>query len=137
MADIAVETRDERGEWKPGQPKEIGPMFQWPINPGVILKRFFGRSGLVWRFFLFFAALSWMYLTPSLERMASFRLDWIALIYLRNAGLLILVAGSIHLRLYIRKAQGMRYKYNDRWMTNSDKKFLFNNQTLDNVFFAW
>ena len=136
MADIAADIRDERGEWKPAQAKEIGPMFQWPIRPVIILKRFFGKSGLVWRFFVFFAALSWIYLTPSMERMASFRLDWIALIYLRNALLLILVAGSMHLRLYIKKAQGMRYKYNDRWMAVKDKKFLFNNQTLDNVFYS-
>ena len=136
MADSTADIRDERGEWKPAAPKEIGAMFQWPIKPVVILKRFFGKGGLVWRFFVFFAALSWMYLTPSLERMASFKLDWIALIYFRNAALLILVAGSIHLRLYIKKAQGVRYKYNDRWMANKDKRFLFNNQTFDNIFYS-
>ena len=38
----------------------------------------------------------WWYLTPSLEAMTVFAPDWIALLWLRNCGLLFLFAGSLH-----------------------------------------
>ncbi|MCP4307153.1 MAG: sterol desaturase family protein, partial [bacterium] len=54
----------------------------------------------------------------------------------RNMGLIILVAGGWHLRLYILKAQGTAYKYSNRWLDRDNTAFLFNNQTLDNIFWT-
>jgi hypothetical protein len=56
----------------------------------------FAPEGFFWPYNLFYALLaiiSWLYFTPSLARL-------IAEIYLRNAALLVLVAGGLHLRLY-------------------------------------
>ena len=68
--------------------------------------------------------------------MSSFSFDWIALIYARNAGLMILIFGGLHLRLYVKRAQGSKYKFTDKWLATKDKKFLFHNQTLDNIFWS-
>ena len=136
MADVAIETRDARGEWQP--PKKIisSVWFQWPPKPIAILKRLFGKGGMLWRIYAAVAILFWFFLTPSMERMASLSFDWIALIFLRNALFLTLVAGTLHLRLYVRRAQEKRYKYNEKWLSTHNKKFLFKNQALDNAFFS-
>ena len=49
--------------------------------------------------------------------MRTFAIGWIVEIYLRNAALLLLllVAGPIHLRLYVLKSQDKRYKFNSHF----------------------
>ena len=141
MADVPVDTssRDARGEWQPESLPKPGPLFQWPPRPIPILKFLFTHHGLLEPFTVFYmalAAVSWLFLTPSMERMNSFSPDWMALIYLRNAGLLTVWAGVLHLRLYTRRAQGQKYKYNDRWLATGDRRFLFKNQTRDNMFWS-
>ena len=139
MANADSAIRDKRGEWQPDSLPQPGALFRWPWKPKAILKFLFGYEGLLWPFNLFYlglAVVSWLFFTPTMERMSSFAFDWIALIFLRNAGLLILVAGGLHLRLYIKRAQGTKYKYTSKWLANRDKKFLFNNQTLDNMFWS-
>ena len=59
---------------------------------------------------------------------------WMLEIYARNAVLLILVAGGLHLRLYATRGQGTKYKYTNKWLATHDPKFLFANQTWDNIF---
>ena len=68
MADVTF-PRDERGEWKPNGAIDMGRMFAWPPNPKYILNRFFGRGGLLRRFFTLVAVFCWLFLTPSMERM--------------------------------------------------------------------
>ena len=131
--------RNARGEWQPENLPKPGVLFSWPVEPLAILKFFFGPEGLLvpWNGLYFgLAVVSALFLTPSMERMSSISFDWIALIYLRNAALVTLFAGGLHVRLYIRKAQGIKYKYTDKWPSKRDAKFLFNNQTGDNVFWS-
>ena len=137
MADASI--RDSRGEWQPENLPSPTPLFRLPPKPLLILKYLFGPDGLIlpWNaLYLGLGVLSWLFLTPSMERMSTFAIDWIALIYLRNAGLMFLVFGSLHLRLYIKRAQGTRYKYTNKWLATRTKKFLFKNQTLDNMFWS-
>ena len=65
--------------------------------------------------------------------MKTFEVDWIATIFCRNVGILILVAGGFHLHFYIKKSQGTRYKYSNKW-PGKHRRFLFGDQTKDNVF---
>ena len=44
--------------------------------------------------------------------------------------------GAWHLRLYVKRAQGTHYKYNERWLSTRNRRFLFGNQTRDNVFWT-
>jgi len=71
-----------------------------------------------------------------MERTSSFALDWIALLYLRNIAILTTFYGTLHLRLHTAKGQGMRYKFTNKWLAKGDKRFLFGNQTWDNIFFS-
>ena len=101
-----TQLRDAKGEWRPSPLPVPSPVFSGPWKPLVILK---GLWGVIWPYNLIYAAMAfvcWLYLTPSLETTASFQIGWIALLYVRNAALLLLVAGALHLRLYIKQGPG-------------------------------
>ena len=137
MADAQWGVRDTRGEWQPDPLPEPGPLFSRPWRPGKVLKYLFAPEGFLWPFNLFYvvvAIVAWMYFTPGLDRTVSFSIGWIAEIYLRNVVLLILIAGGLHLRLYMAKGQGQKFKYTDKWLSRKNSKFLFKNQTYDNIF---
>ena len=139
MAEADLGTRDARGEWQPAELIQTPPVFVWPPRPLAFLKWLFGFPGYLMPWNLFFVAVaivSWLFLTPELERMTRFEPGWMIAIYLRNAAIMTLFFGAWHLRLYIRKAQGKRYKYNSRWLSANSKAFLFRNQTRDNVFWS-
>ena len=139
MAEADLGTRDARGEWQPAELIQTPPVFVWPPRPLAFLKWLFGFPGYLMPWNLFFVAVaivSWLFLTPELERMTRFEPGWMIAIYLRNAAIMTLFFGAWHLRLYVRKAQGKRYKYNNRWLSSNSKAFLFRNQTRDNVFWS-
>ena len=137
MADALWGTRDARGEWQPAELPQPSPLFRLPWRPIAVLKYLFAPQGFLWPYNLLYALLavaSWLFFTPGLARTASFQPGWIAELYLRNVVLLILVAGGLHLRLYTTRGQGTRFKYTSAWLAVNDRRFLFKNQTWDNVF---
>ena len=137
MADAEWGKRDSRGEWQPNNLPKPSPLFRRPWEFKGILKYLFAPEGLLWPYNLVYALLAvvtWLWFTPSLARTAQFQVGWIAEIYLRNVVLLILVAGGLHLRLYMTRAQGIKFKYSSKWLAMHDPKFLFSNQTCDNIF---
>ena len=87
-------------------------------------------------FFIALAVVTWNFLTPDLDRMATLEPGWVALIWLRNAALLTLVAGGLHWWLYIRQGQGREFKYNVQWLSTNSRKFLWRNQVKDNMFWS-
>jgi sterol desaturase/sphingolipid hydroxylase (fatty acid hydroxylase superfamily) len=139
MNDSTWGKRDSRGEWQPDPLPQPSPLFQWPWRPVKVLKSVFGPVGLLWPYNLavaLLAILSWVCFTPTLAEARSFHPLWIAEIYARNVALVILISGGFHLRLYLMKGQGLQYKYTDKWLATSDPRFLFKNQTWDNVFWS-
>jgi len=129
--------RDSKGEWRPAELPKPSPLFRLPWKPLEVLKYLFGPQGFFLPYNAFYALLavvSWLFFTPGLARTVRFEVGWIAEIYLRNIALLILVAGGLHLRLYITKGQGTKFKYTSKWMAANDPKFLFKNQVWDNIF---
>jgi len=109
MADFDWGKRDTRGEWQPEKLPEPGPLFQIPWRPLVVLKHLFGPQGVLMPYNLLYALLAviaWLFFTPGLDRTAHFQIGWIAEIYARNAVLLTLVAGGLHLRLYTARGRG-------------------------------
>ena len=137
--------RDKAGEWQPPILPDAPPLFRMPWRFKAAFNHLFGKDGYLSGWNLLYAltaTVSWMYLTPAIVKNAiatddlalAFQPGWIGLIYLRNALLLLALAGGAHLHLYMRKAQGTTYKYTDKWLATHDKKFLFHNQTYDNVF---
>ena len=131
--------RDSRGQWQPAERPETAPLWAWPPRPLEVLKWIFGIPGYLWPWSVLFGALAivtWLYTQPELSRMAEFHLDWIAQIYLRNLGLLVVVAGGLHLRLYTFRGQGSKYKYHPKWLGEKSPTFLWGDQLRDNVFWS-
>lgn len=131
--------RDRRGEWRSGRPVFLEPVFDSPNKPLKILKWMFGFPGMLYPWFLVYMAIicvCYFFFTPELSRMATFNIDWIAEITLRNAIVMILFTGAFHLWLMRWKKQGRQKKYNGNWMSENNKTFLFNDQVKDNVFWS-
>src|SRR5579884_2153679 len=93
------------------------PLFVWPWRPVAFLKWVFGFPGYLWPWnalYLPIAVATWYWLTPDLVAMRTIHAWWIAAILLRNALLILAVAGVWHLRLYVHRAQGTEFKYSGR-----------------------
>jgi len=137
MANTEWGKRDARGEWQPENPPLPSPTFSSPWKPRAILKYLFAPEGFLWPINLVLAGVavvSWLWFTPGFDRTATWQVGWVAEVWARNAVLLLIVSGGLHLRLYVRRAQGTKYKYTSKWLAKGDPKFLFGNQTWDNVF---
>ncbi|MBT8079270.1 MAG: sterol desaturase family protein [Gammaproteobacteria bacterium] len=133
-----VEDATRRFEYyQPAEKVEPPPIYRWPIKPSRIARWFVAEflypSGL---FFIGLAVFAWHYLTPDISRMATVEPGWVALLWLRNAGLLLLVAGGLHWRLHMRRAQGKKYKFDKRWLAKNSRRFLFRDQVKDNMFWS-
>lgn len=102
-----------------------------------LLKAIFGFPGYLWPWkalYALIALLVWVFLLPPPSEMRTFAVGWVAWIFGLNMGLLVIFAGSLHFRLYVRRAQGTAYKYNSRWLATNSANFIFRDQLLDNVF---
>jgi sterol desaturase/sphingolipid hydroxylase (fatty acid hydroxylase superfamily) len=137
----SIESREpgRRSGYRPDQPIQTAPLFKWPPQPRAIFKWLFGFPGYLWPWtaiFVSLAVVSWLSLTPEIDKAKSFSADWIALLVFGNLTLLVAFAGVWHARLYVQKAQGTDYKYNSRWLAVDDPAFLFRNQLRDNIFWS-
>lgn len=136
MVDVGLQKRDRRGEWLPSPLPEPSPLFSWPLRlrPALraVVNYFWPRNV----FYAVLAVVCWTWFTPDLSRTATFGIGWIAEIYARNAALIIVINGILHLRLYIQRAQADRYKFSNRWPSSNNRTFLFNDQTKENVFWT-
>ena len=124
--------REKIRDYQPPELTRIPPLFVWPWSPVAFLKWVFAFPGYLWPWntlYLAIALVSFFYLTPDLARMATFEIDWVGLIFLRNVGLIIAVVGAWHLRLYVKRAQGTEYKYNAAGSRQDNDNFLFRDQT--------
>ena len=123
--------------YEPVVPIAVSPLLDWPPRPLATLRNVVFSTmlpyGAIW---VALAALSWHFFTPSMERMETLGPRWILEIYVRNAVIFTLVAGTLHVMLYTRRAQQQRYKYNRQWLSTDHESFLWNNQTRDNVFWC-
>ncbi len=122
----------------PDVPVAVSPFFSWPPNPARmatwVADRWLGVAENV--IVLLIAFVSWTWLTPAMERMATLSIDWIVLIWLRNLALMILVAGGLHLFFFSAKKQGERLKFDPRPLSGNGKQFTFSNQVHDNMFWT-
>jgi len=123
--------------YQPPDPIEVPPLYAWPPRPLAALRWICSVLLFPWGFvFIALAVVTWNYLTPSLAQMSSLEPGWMALIWLRNAVLLTLVAGGLHWWLYIRRSQQQQFKFNPQWLSTDGRKFLWRNQIRDNMFWS-
>ncbi len=119
------------------EPLDVPPLFGSPPRPLAmgrwLVTRFLWPQALLW---IGLAALVYHALTPGLGRFASLTIDDVALLWLRNTILMLVVIGGQHWWLHIRRAQGTEYKYDRRWLAKGRKSFTFDDQTRDNMFWT-
>ena len=124
-------------DYQPPSTIALPALYQWPLRPLAVLKYLLFDMLFPWGYlYILLGFASWYYLTPSLAAMSEFSAGWIALLWLRNAALLTLVAGGLHWWLYMRRSQGDDYKYHRRWLDTDNEKFLWRNQVWDNLFWS-
>ena len=70
-----------------------------------------------------------------MARMTEFSAGWILEVFIRNQVMLIALASVMHIHLWTQKSQGYQYKWSPNWM-GKNKKFLWNDQVRDNVFWS-
>ena len=125
-----------RTEWNhvPEVPIQVSPLWQWPPKPVAALRWYFDS----WFFLtinmaiaaISFAAYFWA--SPNLE--AAARPGWwIAGIWLRNAAIVAVLAGVLHLWFHKYAAQGTDLKYDPRPFPRQGRVFTLNSQLLDNM----
>ncbi len=128
----------EAWHFRPELPLGTSPYFAWPPRPGAVLKWVVGgwfplSEKLI---ILGLALLSWTFLHPGLTQAETLAFDWIALLYLRNLGLMALVAGGLHTYFYIFRLQGDRLRFDTRPLVRNNRAFTFNDQVRDNIFWT-
>ena len=133
-------TRDKKGHWKPSEPVSVNPPYIYPFKPLKLFKHIFSYPGLIFPWQALFAVitiLTWFFLTPPLEQMKNFEIGWVSFIFFRNAIIIFLYTGFFHLWFYVLSKQGGSFKYNPRPLEKNSKKFLFNDQTKDNLIWTF
>ena len=134
MDDLKFGKRNKRGDYAPAAPLHVAPIFVWPPKPLQFL-RWIPTYLLPWNvlFFVFAAAL-WFWMTPSRETLQTLDWGWVLFLLIRNMALVFLFFGALEMRLYIRRGQGNRFKFNG--LFPADKKsevFMFKSQNIDNM----
>ena len=130
-------SEDKRGYWKPKELIRYPDVFVWPPQLVKIIKwvpKYLHPWGIVYGLL---AYLVWTFLTPTVEQTQSLSVNWVIFVFLRNAGLAILIIGGQHFWLYCKRAQGTAFKYNRKWPEGDTHKFTFNTQLNDNLIWTF
>ena len=133
MDDLKFGTRNKRGDYTPNEPVKVAPVLVWPWSVTAFLKWLPGYF-LPWNvMFMALAFVIWKYTLPAAETMQSLSIGWIAGIWLRNMAIILIIYGALELRLYVRRRQGNRFKYNSKWPSEQKSDvFMFRSQNIDN-----
>ena len=124
-------TRDRRGHWRPNEPLNVGPLLDTPWRAGRVV-RWLPAYLLPWNGLFFgIAVVFWLWLTPSREALADLSPHWVLLLFLRNCALVLFVFGTLELRLYVKRRQGARFKYNAAFPADQPSEvFAFRSQNI-------
>lgn len=139
MSESGMKDASSSGGYLPEAAPVKHPLFQWPPNPAAASRYLFGWPGFFWPYQAVFFAIAliwWALLTPQLSVLRNPSLGWIVPLFARNLLLVLLVAGGLHVRLYMKKAQGTEYKYSQQWPIVDSSTFLFRDQVWDNAFWS-
>ncbi|MFT7576266.1 MAG: lathosterol oxidase [Alphaproteobacteria bacterium] len=124
--------------YRPSVPIDTSPGFKWPPQPSKICGWFAARWLVVGENLILvgLAVLTWIYFQPPLEQTKVLAFDWIALMFVRNFVLISIVAGGLHIVLYVRKLQGDRLKFDKRDLNAKGRAFTLKSQLRDNMFWT-
>lgn len=137
MNTTTADERDRQGNWKPPVPLTLAPINAWPPQPKAVGRWFLGFPGFLWPYntvLLGITLMTWFWLTPPLEAMASFEAWWLGWLWLRNLALVGLLFGGMHLYFYVYKVQGDDLRFSTREFARDSRRFWFRDQVRDNMF---
>ena len=134
MDDRAIGSRDRRGDWAPNAPAETAPLFVFPPRPLALL-RWLPHYFLPYNLLFFLSAIAWwVWIVPPLAVMQVLSLDWILWLLAVNAVAVAAWYFAFEFPLYVRRTQGIRFKYNARFPADtSSAVFWFKSQNLENM----
>lgn len=128
-----------RTEWNhtPEGPITVSPLWQWPPRPLAVLKWYVdGWFPLTLNLgILVLAFLSWGMFSPAMETAQTLG-SWVLGIWLRNAVIITLLAGGLHVWFHAYAAQGTHQKYDPRPFPRKGRVFTFSDQLKDNMFWT-
>lgn len=134
MDDLHAGRRNKRGDWAPNGPAGVAPIWEMPPSPARILKwlpSYFLPYDVIW---LLSAFAWWHWVLPDVDTMKRLQWGWILELLVTNAAAVFAFFGIYEWRLYIRRAQGTRFKYNGKWPAdNRSDVFWFRSQTIDGM----
>jgi sterol desaturase/sphingolipid hydroxylase (fatty acid hydroxylase superfamily) len=139
VTDASVGSVNARGEWSPNRRVGYAPLFVRPLSLKAVVRWLVGFPGYVLPYnalYFMVAAIVWFVATPSRQTLSSLSPGWIALVLARNAAILVAWYSMFHVRLYVKRAQDTRFKYNRRWPAATSERFSFGSQLRDNVFWT-
>lgn len=133
MDDLKYGTRDKRGDWTPNAPAATAPLFVFPPRP---LKLLAWLPEYLFPYTVLFFALAlawWAWVVPEIEVMRTLAWPWVLRLLAVNAVAVVIWYGLFELRLYVRRAQGTRFKYNATFPADRPSDvFWFRSQNFDN-----
>jgi sterol desaturase/sphingolipid hydroxylase (fatty acid hydroxylase superfamily) len=134
MDDTRFGKRDKRGNWAPDAPVGHAPLFAFPPRPLALL-RWLPQYFLPWNLLWAASAVAfWVWVVPQKERLQTLSFDWVLWLLAVNALAVFLFYGAIEGHLYLRRAQGNRFKYNAKWPSETPSDaFLTRSQTRDGM----
>lgn len=134
MDDLLYGKRNKRGDWAPNDPASVAPIWAMPPRLGKVLRwlpHYFMPYDVIW---LLSALAWWHWVLPDVETMKTLQLGWILQLLLANTIAVFAFFGLYEWRLYRRRAQGTRFKYNGKWPSeNKSDVFWFRSQTIDGM----
>ncbi len=131
MDDLLYGTRDKRGNWTPNDTLEIAPF--WTGNWSR-MGRFLLDYVWPWNaFHMATALLYWVFVIPDVTSLQTLSWGWALYLFAVNAAGIFLMYGAIELFYYVRRKQGIRFKYNAKFPAEHPSDvFWFKSQNLDN-----
>ena len=122
--------------WHPKIPIENNPLYKFPFIFKKIIKWYIDMwAPISETAFCLFIAILYYFLHPSLVLFKDFNSNSILKIYILNILIMLIVAGGLHIFFYILKKQDNNLKY-DKKSIDKGKKFTFEHQLLDNIFWS-
>lgn len=134
MDDLLYGKRNKRGDWAPNEPAGVAPIWAMPPRLTKVLRwlpHYFLPYDVIW---LLSAFAWWHWVLPDVDTMKTLQWGWILKLLVANTVAVFAFFGIYELRLYIRRAQGTRFKYNGKWPAdNRSDEFWFRSQTIDGM----
>ncbi len=140
MGSDSSDYRSEGRIWnhQPELPVARAPLFTWPPRP-LALSQWYARSWLAVSTSSCLALLAvvlWTTLQAPISSYQEFEFAWLLETHIRNLCLMTAVAGGLHLYLYTFRRQADELKFDPRHFETDHRRFTFNNQVFDNIFWT-